>query len=199
MKFLKKKFTLIEILIVVAIIGILVSFLVPVLGNARDKSRSSVCKSNLKQIGTTMYMYLDDAERIIRHAHFPHAGPWSKNSNFPGDTSILECPSDEKFNAEQWEPSYGFNAWNLDERELAKVNNPAETIFFADSGHKNTTHPWHNRPVAGYLINNKSSWAAPIGIRHNYAPNLLWVDGHVSSLNKDVITIHLSDEFWDLE
>ncbi|EDM27068.1 hypothetical protein LNTAR_07484 [Lentisphaera araneosa HTCC2155] len=199
MKFLKKKFTLIEILVVVAIIGILVSFLVPVLGNARDKSRSSVCKSNLKQIGTTMYMYLDDAKRIIRHANFPNPGPWSTRQNFPGDTSVLECPSDPNPNPEQWNPSYGFNYSNLSERKLSKVNNPAQTLFFADSGHGNTTHPWHNRVPLGYLINNKSTWAAPIGIRHNYAPNLLWVDGHVSSLNKDVITIHLSDEFWDLE
>ena len=41
---MKNKFTLIEVLVVVAIIGIFVSFLVPALGNARDKSRSTVCK-----------------------------------------------------------------------------------------------------------------------------------------------------------
>ncbi|MDD7985081.1 type II secretion system protein [Lentisphaera marina] len=195
---MKNKFTLIEVLVVVAIIGILVSFLMPVLGKARDKSRASVCKNNLKQLATTMFIYHDDSERIIAHAHFPNPGPWSKRSNFPGDTSILECPSDDKADPEQWEPSYGFNYWNLHSQKLSEVKNPAETVFFADSGHKNTTHPWNNRPVAGYLINNKSAWAAPIGLRHNEAPNLLWVDGHVSTL-KDMISIHLSDELWDKE
>ncbi|EDM27066.1 hypothetical protein LNTAR_07474 [Lentisphaera araneosa HTCC2155] len=202
MKFLKKKFTLIEILVVVAIIGILASLLLPTLGNARDKSRASVCKNNLKQLSVTMYLYLDDSQYIINHVTpNPSTGlniPWSRANVFPGDNSILECPSDEKADPASWEPSYGFNYFYLKEQKLAEVSKPAETIFFADSGHVNTTHPWNNRAVAGYLINNKSAWAAPIGLRHDEAPNLLWVDGHVSTL-KDMINIHLSNELWDRE
>ena len=51
-----KKFTLIEILVAVAIIGILVSLLAPSLGSARDKGRTAVCKSNLKQMGYALCM-----------------------------------------------------------------------------------------------------------------------------------------------
>ncbi len=56
----QKKFTLIEILVVVAIIGILASFLMPVLSKARKKSRISICLNNQKQLATSLAMYLGD-------------------------------------------------------------------------------------------------------------------------------------------
>jgi len=57
---LNKKFTLIELLVVVAIIGILVSILMPSLTNARKQAMLAVCKSNLKQSGTTLVILAKD-------------------------------------------------------------------------------------------------------------------------------------------
>ena len=56
----RNNFTLIELLIVVAIIGVLASMLLPVLGKARGKARLAVCKNNLKQISYLLVMYQDD-------------------------------------------------------------------------------------------------------------------------------------------
>ncbi len=53
-------FTLIEILVVMAIIGILVALLLPAVQQAREAARSTTCKSNMRQIGLGVLQYFDD-------------------------------------------------------------------------------------------------------------------------------------------
>lgn len=54
------KFTLIELLIVIAIILLLFSLLFPALVKARDRGKAICCLSNLKNIGLAVYSYADD-------------------------------------------------------------------------------------------------------------------------------------------
>ncbi|WDE95282.1 type II secretion system protein [Lentisphaera profundi] len=70
----KKQVSLIEILVVVAIIGILASLLLPALGKARDTSRKAVCKNNLKQLSLATISYEMDFESLP--ALGGNSAPW---------------------------------------------------------------------------------------------------------------------------
>ncbi|RRJ94390.1 prepilin-type cleavage/methylation domain-containing protein [Opitutaceae bacterium TAV4] len=56
----RRAFTLIELLAVIVIIGILTTLIVVTLGRVRDKAREAHCKSNLRQIGTMIGLYMAD-------------------------------------------------------------------------------------------------------------------------------------------
>ena len=60
--------TLIEVLIVIAIISILVSTLIPSIGNARKEARNVICKNNLKQLYTLQILFADDNDDKV-YAH----------------------------------------------------------------------------------------------------------------------------------
>ena len=61
-------FTLLEILVVVAIISILASMLLPALQKAREKAREGVCMSNLKQQSLALLMLSSDSDGYLPYA-----------------------------------------------------------------------------------------------------------------------------------
>jgi len=58
----KKAFTLVELLVVISIIALLLSILLPALNKAKEHAKLSVCLSNMKQLGYTFKMYMEDNE-----------------------------------------------------------------------------------------------------------------------------------------
>lgn len=56
----KPAFTLIELLVVISIIGILMAIMLPSLHRVREQARETSCRSNLKNIGVTVLLYLQD-------------------------------------------------------------------------------------------------------------------------------------------
>jgi prepilin-type N-terminal cleavage/methylation domain-containing protein/prepilin-type processing-associated H-X9-DG protein len=56
----KDGFTLVELLVVISIIALLLAMLMPALKRAREAAKETVCKTNLKQIGTARVMYAQD-------------------------------------------------------------------------------------------------------------------------------------------
>jgi len=55
-----RAFTLIEVLVVTAMIALLAAMLMPVLSQARESARQSVCVKHIRQVGQVFWMYLQD-------------------------------------------------------------------------------------------------------------------------------------------
>ncbi len=71
------RFSLIELLVVVAVIAILVSILLPALGKARSKARAISCINNVKQLGLAMAMYADDSDgQLAKRDYGRKNGSW---------------------------------------------------------------------------------------------------------------------------
>lgn len=61
----KPAFTLIELLVVVAIIATLIAILLPSLNSARRAARTTLCATNMRQVGTGWHMYADSSKGVV--------------------------------------------------------------------------------------------------------------------------------------
>lgn len=68
-------FTLVELIVVIAIIAILAAMLLPAIQKGKERSRRAVCLSNLRQIGNALSIYANDNAGWLP-MHPGAVGPW---------------------------------------------------------------------------------------------------------------------------
>jgi len=65
----KRAFTLVELLVVIAVISLLAALLLPALSNAQEKGRRAACLSNLRQVALAARVYMEDNDGGLFHHH----------------------------------------------------------------------------------------------------------------------------------
>ncbi len=86
-------FTLVELLLVVAILATLLSMLFPVFSLAREKARQTSCASNLRQIGLAIQQYRADYDDFLPRVASDAQRYDPENATSPDLASWLQMPT----------------------------------------------------------------------------------------------------------
>ncbi|MFA6961603.1 MAG: type II secretion system protein [Opitutaceae bacterium] len=85
----RRGFSLVELLTVVAVIGILAAITIPVLGRVRESTRSGQCVSNLRQIGIGIQLYAQSNRgRLPGPLYTAHGPRYTPNNTAAGSLSV---------------------------------------------------------------------------------------------------------------
>ena len=167
-----KAFTLIELMLVIAIIGILAALLLPAVSRTKELGRSAVCLNNLHQIGLGLQIYVQDNQNKlpIMYDHAtngtPPAGPGINQVLLPyvsGVSNIFRCPSDNHGLFELTGSSY---AWN----NLLNGQDADRLQMF--------TNAYQLHQI--FLVFDKEKFHLAHG--DHRAINYLYADGHIKNL-----------------
>ncbi len=189
----RRVFTLIELMVVIAITALLAAMLLQAVKKVREKAKSISCLSQLNQIGKSMANYTIDWDDWIYPRQelddITSCPMWyTRINDYMKNQEIFHCPSDNNFAFDTDNVSYGFNGngspsgtglgkrWghpNLPAVKLGQVKKPSTTMYCADSN--------GDQAATCAIIKTSMYTLAPVGTRHGGAANVLWVDGHVDS------------------
>jgi prepilin-type N-terminal cleavage/methylation domain-containing protein/prepilin-type processing-associated H-X9-DG protein len=195
-----RAFTLLELLIVIAIIMILAAILLPGLNRSRQLSKSIYCANNLKNINMGFGMYASDWDGYFvpykypngSYIHWPYGidpyiggkakSGWcfSYRHDF-GSSMAWYCPSGPVYKEDtsgRYRSDYIDYAYNISlggygsggSKQIHSISRPSKVLLCLDS-----RYPGFDLGIA-YIINNSDD---RIHARHNNRFNVVFIDGHV--------------------
>lgn len=194
----RRGFTLIELVIVIAIIIILAGILFPALLSAKRKASQVKCMSHLRQVGLAIQMYANDNDNLapiggydtvaVAQAGQPTQQPplpagirvqWQDillSTAYLRSADVLICPTAPAAdNPYAYRYSYGANHWVMGwsaGANLDAIPYPSYTVLATEK----VGYDWPAWPPTERANN---PYYFPLDPRHEDQLNVLYCDGHV--------------------
>lgn len=201
---MRKNFTLIELLIVIAIIAILAGLLLPALNKAREAGFKSACMSQLRQIGIGAMSYTADDPHAALHIkqeamlYRQGANDWwvgmgiIKKLKYMTDIKAFYCPKSTSFTYQDQLPNITakrdiYSSYTLPRKGSSPYDKQVTANMFGTEPGVNLTRISGGKVIYAdaslYFVNKDGGHVASGGRTNLYehidSGNALYADGHV--------------------
>jgi len=187
------RFTLIELLTVIAIIAILAAILFATLSSVRGKGKETLCLNNLSNSYKWHQTYVGDSDGYLppnEYAYTPFQSPipetWDTvlvRNGYATDTQLLHCPT--------WEPhtyqrGYVYGGFKRDPGKYDRLDameqqlgvSASNVVMLVDS-----IRASDRREIWWYAHDNFGCWQR-IHCRHQKQAQAAFADGHIEKLDQ---------------
>lgn len=194
-----------ELLTVIAIIGVLMALTISGLGTMREKSRAAVCASNLRQCGVALNLYANENRNLFPAALEVDLRSWAVELGRGGylprlvedAPSVVACPSTSTegryvefrrvYGLWAGNAAYGVFQFNRDIAcyRLSRQRLEPDRIIMADSGRAVYSEGWDPTYFIMSGTGQRETNAANkvINLIHGGKANALFADGHVEKVD----------------
>ncbi|MDR1281809.1 MAG: DUF1559 domain-containing protein [Opitutaceae bacterium] len=196
-------FTLVELLTVVAIIGILAAIIIPTVGSVRRSARAIQCKSNMRQLGMAVLQYADENRGLAPISQNPNPDYPKESSQtiswwqliqkrltlrFPiaGIDNLFLCPDARATFTVAPRRTYALNLAGGDDTDpvtFSRLSAPSQSILLVEAKQNGTEGDSFSVVGVGSITRGEFDW------RHKgETMNVVFADGSVRTLKSDTLT-----------
>lgn len=147
----RRGFTLVEILVSVAIIAILAALVLPAFKSMRTHAQAARCVSSIRSWGTAMQLYVQENNGVFPNSKYPTNthGILAKYLSMPENMTPSQL--DQKIGCPDPDWKYGFNSL-LSERPISTVSQPSKQIYAMDLCSSANDNRWIDLTVLGSKV-----------------------------------------------